>query len=140
MRRSLILVVRALVMNRIEIKEARRLFEQAEKETDALLKLTALEEAFDLIDDFQADNPSEKAEVTYAINLRNTYLELLIRQLVTMKRMESDVWFKYFKLLLFRFGPEVEHIIGSNSQLRDSYKEFKAQWGNDFLLALRQST
>jgi hypothetical protein len=115
------------------LENARRLFEQAERETDPERKFAALEEALDLTDDLRADPTLAAPEISFASNLRQSHLRRLLGQLTAMRHVQIDVWFNYIKLLLLHVEPEVEAILANDPSLRESHRAFKALWKDELL-------
>lgn len=125
-------------MQPTELEEARRLFEQAESETDPERKFSFFEEALDLTDDFATDNPGSP-HLVLAKNLRKSNLRILLAQLINMRRLEIDVWFRYIHLFLLRVNPEVESILSADPTLKESFRKFIDLWRDELVAALERT-
>lgn len=127
-----------MFMHSPELDEARRLFEQAEQDSDPEHKFMALQEALDITDDFKAEHDAVSLEVGYANNLRRTHLRRLIGQLVTFHHIQIDVWFSYIKILLLRVEPEVKEITAADPALHESHRKFMAIWKDELIAAIQK--
>lgn len=125
-------------MHSPELEEARRLFEQAEQDSDPERKFIALQEALDVTDDFKADHDAASLEVGYANNLRRAHLRRLIAQLVTFHHIEIEIWVNYIKLLLLRVEPEVKEITAEDPALHESHRKFVAIWMDELIAAIQK--
>ncbi|MGQ0654294.1 MAG: hypothetical protein ACT4P4_18855 [Betaproteobacteria bacterium] len=94
-----------------EIAEARGLLEAADKEPDPERKLSALEEALDLLE--------EVSDRAVAANLRRSYTRRLIRQLFMLKKADVLTWFDYARVLLLRLEPEVQAALQADPDLKE---------------------
>lgn len=120
----------------MSLEEARRLFEEAERENSPERKYLALVEALDVTDDLKDAADDETIEIVD--RLRRAHVRQLLNQLVNMRRVEVDVWFNYLKILIFRTKPEVEMVLDNDPQMRESYRIFKGLYMDELLAAVRR--
>jgi len=122
-----------------EIKEARELLEKAERTSDPMKKARALEEAIELFELYDEDNPSMNAmERELITNLRRSHTRRLLTQLMGLKNIEIDIWFEYIKLLMLKLKPEVDYVVQGSPELRSEYDKFVDIWRKEMLEALRE--
>ena len=122
----------------MNLEEARRLFEQAERENNPERKYLALVEAFDITDDLIDDADGEAAG-DLVRRLRQSHMRQLLRQLLAMRKVEIDIWFNYLRILLFRAKPEVEKILANDPPMRESYRIFKDLHMDELLAIVKRS-
>jgi hypothetical protein len=110
------------------VRDARALFEKAERETRPELKAHALEEAVTLLASCDPDEVSD-ADGKLIANLRMAHTRRLLVQLVGLTSVSMDDWFDYIGLLLGELSPEVERVTQADAQLKENYGRFLGLWG-----------
>src|SRR6266446_4142616 len=123
-----------------DLGEARRLLEQAERETNPARKFAALEEGIDLLETYAAESEVPDLERSRSSNLRHSHIRRLLKQLIELRGIQFDVWFDYIKLLLLRLEPDVKAILEEDASLKDGYSKFTSLWKDELLEALQRST
>jgi hypothetical protein len=126
-------------MDAAQLQEIRELFDRAERESDPRRKHAALEEALDLLDAFSEDE-SEVSQTDRSLvrNLRRSNTRRLLSQLVAMRNVHFDVWFRYLSLLFFRLGPEVNTVLNEDEAVRTAYHSFVGLGGSEAVEALEK--
>ena len=88
---------------------------------DPRRKHAALEEALDLLDALSEDE-RELSDRSLVRNLRRSNTRRLLSQLVAMRDVHFDVWFRYLSLVFFRLGPEADALLKEDDKLRNAYR------------------
>ena len=126
-------------MSSSDLDEARRLLEQAERETDPERKFAALEEGIDILDTYASDPTVSDQQRNYASNFRRSNVRRLLNQLVQMRNIQFSAWFNYIKILLLRLKADVQAVLNEDASLKVKYSEFVGLWKNELMELLQKS-
>lgn len=121
------------------LREARRLFEHSENDSDPSRKFSAIEEALELVDLVLDDSAIQQSDRGLALNLCHSHIRRLLGQLVSMRGIEFNDWLSYIQLLLVDRANEVKIILGENAKLKDDYQVFVDLRKDELLEALEDS-
>jgi hypothetical protein len=121
-----------------DIADARRLLEQAERQSNPELKAAALDEALALLGSLDPDEISH-AQRQLIANLRLAHTRRLLVQLVSLSSVSMDAWFGYVHLLFGELKPEVERVTANDAELKESYVKFINLLGPDVAKLLPRS-
>lgn len=122
-----------------EIAEARKYLEDAEREPDPERKMANLKEGLDLLDFYQEDNPELSEEImTFIRNIRRAHTRRLLVQLLSMKRIDIEIWLDYIVLLIVRLKDEVSYATDEDPSLKANYDEFWELWSGVLKEAFEQ--
>lgn len=117
---------------RSDIEEARGLLFRAEAESDPSRKLTALDEALDLLEIITAvDSSASEHEKTLAANLRRSHTRRLLEQLVLLRHVDMKVWFDYVYLLFRKLKSDVEALVREDPRLQAAQDDFFRLWSEE---------
>jgi hypothetical protein len=101
-----------------DLDRAQTLFELAEVEKDPARKHAALDEALGLVEVYVEDEAlASSGEVAKARNLKRSHTRRLLAQLVEMKGVQINLWYKYMMLFLGPLKTEVDAIVAQDSSL-----------------------
>ncbi len=101
-----------------DFDRAQTLFELAEVEKDPARKHAALDEALGFLEVYVDDQTSASSgEVIKARNLRRSHTRRLLAQLVEMKGVQINLWYKYMMLFLGPLKTEVDAVVAQDSSL-----------------------
>jgi hypothetical protein len=120
-----------------DIAGARKLLENAERETNPELKAQSLEEALALLASLDPDEVSD-AQRQLIANLRLAHTRRLLAQLVSLSSVSMDAWFDYVDLLLGELRPEVARLTASDAELEANYARFIEMLGPGAAEVLRR--
>ena len=108
-----------------DLDRAQSLFELAEDEKDPARKHAALDEALGLLEMYFEDETSAPSrEVAKARNLRQSHTRRLLAQLVEMKGIQINLWYKYMMLFLGPLKTEVDAAVAQDSRLNGQLLAF----------------
>jgi hypothetical protein len=126
-----------------DLDRVQRLFELAEVEKDPARKHAALDEALGLVEVYVEDETlASSREVAKARNLRRSHTRRLLAQLVEMKGVQINLWYKYMMLFLGPLKTEVDAIVAQDASLNaqllaflklhlDTFKDIMERRRND---------
>lgn len=101
-----------------DLDRAQSLFELAEDERNPARKHAALDEALGLLEVYVEDETfASSGEVAKARNLRRSHTRRLLAQLVEMKGIQINLWYKYMMLFLGPLKTEVDAVVAQDSRL-----------------------
>jgi hypothetical protein len=101
-----------------DLDRAQSLFELAEDEKDPARKHAALDEALGLLEIyFEDETVASSGEVEKVRNLRRSHTRRLLAQLVEMKGIQINLWYKYMMLFLGPLKTEVDAAVAQDSRL-----------------------
>lgn len=107
-----------MAANMSDLDRAQSLLELAELEKDPVRKHAALDEALGLLDVYlEAEATGSCREVARARNLRRSHTRRLLTQLVEMKGIQINLWYRYMTLFLGPLKAEVDAIVAQDSSL-----------------------
>jgi hypothetical protein len=99
-----------------DLDRARLLFELAEEEKDPARKHAALDQALGLLEVYVEDD-APSGEVAKACNLRRSHTRRLLAQLVEMRGIQIDLWYRYMMLFLGPLKTEVDAVVAQDASL-----------------------
>ena len=115
----------------------------AEVEKDPARKHAALDEALGLVEVYVEDETlASSREVAKARNLRRSHTRRLLAQLVEMKGVQINLWYKYMMLFLGPLKTEVDAVVAQDASLNaqllaflklhlDTFKDIMERRRND---------
>ena len=121
-----------------DIASARALFGKAELEVNPELKALALDEALALLASCDPDEVTD-TERDLIANLRVSNARRLLSQLVSPTVVSMDAWFAYSDLLFGELRNEIDFLVASDDQLRETYENFIQMFGPEVADLLKGS-
>ena len=116
-----------------EIKEARKLLEDAERSNKPERKAILLEEGLDKMESYVDEHQNLSDSVlNFISNIRIAHTRRLLIQLSSIQDIEIGLWFEYTKILFLRLKKECETIFAEDSRLKEIYDAFVDVWREDF--------
>ena len=114
-----------MAIRKSDLDRAQSLFELAEAAKDPARKHAALDEALGLVEVYVEDETSASSgDVAKAYNLRRSHTRRLLAQLVEMKGVQINLWYKYMLLFLGPLKAEVDAIVAQDSLLNAKLLDF----------------
>ncbi len=108
-----------------EIKEARALLEGAERSKDPEEKARLLEEGLDMLDYYCEERQNLNEDKQKLIcNVRISHTRRLLKQLLAIKKIDFDLWYKYINLINLRLNNERNKLFQEDPELEENYMEF----------------
>ena len=115
----------------IDVIEARRLLENAEKEGNPERKFNELKEGIDLLELYLDDNPESSEELTtFITNIRRAHTRRLLSQILSIKKIDFETWLQYIVFIITKLKNEVEFVTEQDPELKKNYDEFHHVWSD----------
>ena len=119
----------------LDIAQARKLLERAERESDPEQETRHIEEALRLLDEADDATPEETRLIG---NLRLSYARRLLTQMPNLRSVSFEVWLFYFNVLA-ELAREVQALIADDPALAANREQVLAMWGPDVVGAAERA-
>jgi len=120
-----------------EIREARILFEKAEKSVLPQHKHRLFNEAVEILNSYKDENPEMlQAEKNLVRNLRLTNTRRLLLQLGDIEDIDLETWVDFTILFITKLDDEISSVTKQDPIVKTKYNQFIKIWREEILQSL----